>query len=82
MKFEWDPEKERLNIRKHAVTFEQAAYVFSDPCVLNQYDDQHSQEADRWVLLGKCLSEILLVVMHTYWHDDNSELVKINKDVR
>jgi len=36
MKFEWDENKERTNILKHGVTFEQASYVFADPFVLTQ----------------------------------------------
>jgi uncharacterized DUF497 family protein len=55
MKFEWDRKKEKSNIEKHGVSFEQASYVFADPFALNKYDDEHSQEEDRWVLLGKSL---------------------------
>ena len=39
MKFEWDSEKEKVNINKHGITFEQASYVFADPFALNKYDD-------------------------------------------
>ena len=39
MKFEWDSEKERINIGKHGITFEQAAYVFSDPFALTVFDE-------------------------------------------
>ena len=42
MKFEWNTGKERINIRKHGVTFEQASYVFADPFALNLYDNEHS----------------------------------------
>jgi uncharacterized DUF497 family protein len=41
MKFEWDKNKEKLNIQKHNVTFEQASYVFSDKCALNRFDNEH-----------------------------------------
>lgn len=47
MKFEWDRKKEKSNIEKHGVSFEQASYVFADPFALNRYDDEHSQEEDR-----------------------------------
>ena len=77
MKFEWDLEKEEVNIKKHGVTFEQASYVFSDPFALNRYDDEHSIEEERWVLLGKSINEILLVVVHTFKDDDNIEYVRI-----
>lgn len=77
MKFEWDPEKERANIKKHAVTFEEASYIFSDPYALNKYDDAHSEDEERWVLLGKSLNEVMLVVVHTYRDKDGIELVRI-----
>lgn len=77
MKFEWDSEKERINIQKHGITFDQAAYVFADPCALNKYDDEHSEEEDRWLLLGKTLSEVILVVVHTFTGDDGIEYVRI-----
>ena len=76
MKFEWDLKKESSNIRKHGVTFEQAAYVFSDPYALDKYDSEHSDEEDRWILLGKSLNELILVVAHTY-RNDGVDLVRI-----
>jgi len=48
MKFEWDTNKEKLNIRKHAVTFEEASYVFTDPFSLSKFDDEHSDEENRY----------------------------------
>ncbi len=66
MKFEWSKEKERKNIQKHGITFEQASYVFADPFALNEFDDDHSHKEDRWILLGKSLNEVILVVVHTF----------------
>ena len=77
MKFEWDAEKEKINIQKHGISFEEACYVFSDPYALNKYDDDHSEEEDRWVLLGKSLNEVILVVVHTFKDEDGFELVRI-----
>ena len=77
MKFEWDTKKEKTNIQKHGISFEQACYVFADPFALNKYDDEHSHEEDRWILLGKSLNEIVLVVVHTFSDDDGIELVRI-----
>ena len=76
MKFEWDPKKEEINIQKHAVTFEQASYVFADPYALNKYDDEHSEDEDRWLLLGKSMNEVILVVVHTFKDLDGIELVR------
>lgn len=77
MKFEWDRNKEAINIKKHGVTFEQACYVFADPFALNQYDEEHSEDEDRWVLLGQSLHEMILVVVHTFRDDDGKESVRI-----
>ncbi len=77
MKFEWDRKKENINIKKHGVTFEQASYVFSDPFALNRYDDEHSEDEDRWVLLGKSLNETILLVVHTFRDNNGKEFVRI-----
>nr|VFJ99323.1 MAG: Uncharacterized conserved protein, DUF497 family [Candidatus Kentron sp. LFY] len=67
MKFEWDITKERVNIRKRGITFEQASYVFSDPFALSKYDDEHSgPEEDRWVLLGNAMNEPLFSLSCTH----------------
>ncbi len=77
MKFEWDPIKEEINIHKHGITFEQASYVFADPYALNKYDEEHSEEEDRWLLLGKSTNEVILVIVHTFKDQDGLELVRI-----
>ncbi len=77
MKFEWDKKKEKINIQKHGVAFEQASYVFADQFALNQFDDEHSEDEDRWVLLGKSLNETLLLVVHTFRNNDGIEFVRI-----
>jgi len=77
MKFDWDVNKECININKHGVTFEQASYVFSDPFALSKYDNEHSAKEDRWILLGKSLSDIILIVVHTFRDDNDSEFVRI-----
>ena len=77
MNFEWNVEKEVINIKKHGIDFEQAAYVFSDPFALNKYDNMHSEEEDRWILLGKSLNEVILVVVHTFKDENDIEFVRI-----
>lgn len=77
MKFEWDNSKEKTNILKHGVTFAQASYVFADPFVLNKFDDEHSDDEDRYVLLGKSLNETVLVAVHTFRDKDGIEFVRI-----
>lgn len=77
MKFEWGRNKELINIQKHKVSFEQASYVFSDPFALSQFDIEHSDDEDRWVLLGKSLNQVLLVVVHKYINESGTEVVRI-----
>lgn len=77
MKFEWDTNKERSNIQKHGVTFEQASYVFADKFALNKFDDEHSDDEDRWIILGKSLNDVLLLVVHTFRDIDDVEYIRI-----
>lgn len=77
MKFEWDVKKERTNMQKHGITFEQASYVFADPFSLSKYDSGHSEDEDRWILLGRSLKETVLVVVHTFRDKDGTEFVRI-----
>ncbi|MCZ8158745.1 MAG: BrnT family toxin [Rhizobiaceae bacterium] len=64
--FEWDPKKATLNLRKHGVSFEDAQSVFSDESGLLIDDPDHSEDEDRFVLLGLSHSLRLLVVVHCY----------------
>ena len=66
IRFEWDPEKAEVNLRKHKVSFEDAQSVFSDERALLIDDPDHSEDEDRFVLLGLSQSLRLLVVVHCY----------------
>ena len=63
--FEWDEKKADQNIRKHSVSFEEAATVFGDPFSITSYDPLHSKDEDRFVILGMSNKNRLLVVVHT-----------------
>ena len=45
--FEWDPQKAKINLKKHKVSFERACTVFKDPNALSIYDEEHSEKEDR-----------------------------------
>ena len=64
--FDWNPARARENLRKHGISFERATQVFLDPFAISIYDEEHSDEEDRWVTLAKDKSETLLVVSHTF----------------
>ena len=63
--FEWAPEKAKRNIRKHKVTFERATTIFRDPNAISNFDDEHSENEERWITIGFDGSGVLLVVSHT-----------------
>ena len=64
--FEWDPAKANQNILEHKVRFQRAAEIFKDPHAISIFDEEHSQDEDRWITIGKDNSGILLVVSHTF----------------
>ncbi len=53
--FDWDPRKVQSNVRKHAVSFDEASTVFGDPLALLMNDPDHSQQVERYLLLGKSI---------------------------
>ena len=71
LRFEWDPKKAAANLRKHGVSFEDAQAVFADENAKLIDDPDHSEEEDRFVLLGLSSSLRLLVVCHCYRSEGN-----------
>lgn len=65
MKIEWDPKKARLNLRKHKISFEEAATAMSDPLAATGADPDHSVTEDRYITFGVSKRGRLLVVAHT-----------------
>ena len=64
--FEWDLEKSRKNLKKHGISFDEAKSVFLDENGLLIGDPDHSDEEDRFILLGMSVSLKMLVVCHCY----------------
>lgn len=61
--FEWNATKAKANLRKHAVSFEEAKTVFGDPLARIEDDPRHSAEEDRLVILGLSEQHRMLAVM-------------------
>jgi uncharacterized DUF497 family protein len=61
MYFEWDEDKDTVNLRKHGISFRNAARVFLDKNRLEIYDFMHSDTEDRYITIGK-VHRILFVV--------------------
>ena len=63
--FEWDPNKAKENIETHGISFDEASTAFGDTLSLAIYDPLHSEEEDRFILLGNSHRNRLLVIVHT-----------------
>ena len=61
--FEWDEEKNRINKRKHGISFESAVHVFDDENRIEYYDAAHSDEEDRYQTIG--MANGILFVIYT-----------------
>ncbi len=64
LKFEWDTPKAAANLRKHQVSFEEAKSVFYDEFAVQFFDEEHSSEEDRFLMLGMSSGAKLLIVCH------------------
>ena len=66
LRFKWDDEKEKINIRKHGISFDEARTVFYDEKAIQFFDPDHSEEEDRFILLGISFKLRILVVCHCF----------------
>jgi uncharacterized DUF497 family protein len=64
MEFEWDDAKAQRNLRKHGVSFAEAATVFGDPLAYTFFDPDHSAEEDRFLTFGTSSAGRRLLVSH------------------
>lgn len=72
--FGWDLRKNTANWKKHGISFEEAESAFADEQAILIGDPDHSDDEDRFILLGASASR-LLVVCHSYRADD--EVIRI-----
>jgi hypothetical protein len=69
--FSWDPKKNLSNLKKHGVSFEEAKTVFLDDFAIRYYDPDHSDEEDRFIMLGISTNLRILVVCHCYLQEES-----------
>jgi hypothetical protein len=69
-KYIWDENKNIINIQKHSVSFTEAWTVFDDEFVIYLADDEHSQDEERFVVIGESVLKRLLIVCHCYREND------------
>ena len=73
--FSWSDDKNRENIKKHGLSFQEAAPVFLDPFLIVRHDEAHStMEETRWKGIGVLNNKILLAVIFT---EENENIVRI-----
>jgi len=70
IRFEWDEKKNRACIKKHGVSFEEAQTVFLDENAVRFYDPDHSDDEDRFIMLGLSFRMRILIVCHCHRQDD------------
>lgn len=65
MKFQWDENKEKINITKHGLDFRTASWVFEDENRIEFYDEEHSYNEDRYITIG-LVNQIAVIIMLVY----------------
>ncbi|WP_026528206.1 BrnT family toxin [Butyrivibrio sp. VCD2006] len=71
LEFEWDDNKEKRNIHIHKIDFSTAAHVFADECRIEKYDGKHSEDEDRYKVIGAINGHLLVIVVsYTMRHND------------
>ena len=68
--FEWDNSKDRTNIQKHGVAFKEAQTAFHDEYAIQFFDPDHSEEEERYILLGTSFTLKTLIVCHCYRQEE------------
>ena len=66
MKFDWNEEKNIKNVKKHGVAFEEAKTVFQDEMAYEIFDEKHSDDEDRYIIIGLSSKTRELLVCHCY----------------
>jgi len=64
IKFEWNAAKAAANIKKHGVSFDEAQSIFYDEFAVQFFDEEHSAEEERFLMLGMSVNVRLLLVCH------------------
>lgn len=75
LRFDWDERKQKTNIRKHGVSFEEARTTFYDENAIQYFDPDHSEDEDRFLLLGMSIKPQILIVCHCF--RESETLVRI-----
>ena len=78
MNFEWDDNKATTNLIKHGISFEEAQTVFDDPLFVDFFDPDHSENEQRYLMIGHSDAGNLLIVSYTE-RGRNNRLISARK---
>jgi uncharacterized DUF497 family protein len=81
MQFDWDNNKAERNLSKHGVSFEEAKTVFDDPFYVDFYDPDHSEDEERYLIVGQSSRGRLLIVSYTE-REDSIRLISAREVTR
>jgi uncharacterized DUF497 family protein len=79
LSFEWDEKKNASNNKKHGVSFDEAKSVFTDQFARLISDPDHTDDEDRFILLGTSIHSRLLVVCHCIRVNDSIRIISARK---
>ena len=79
IRFTWDENKSRENKHKHKVSFGEAQSSFLDENAIRFFDPDHSEDEDRFLLLGMSFKLRVLVVSHCYRENDSIRIISARK---
>ncbi len=82
LRFQWDLRKARANLRKHRVSFDEAATVFADPLAKVFFDEDHSRQENREILVGTSTLGRLLLVSFTERGEDCIPIISAREATR
>ena len=71
--FEWNPQKAEINSKKHGISFDEASTVFEDTLSVTYPDPEHSEQEERYLIIGVSSQYRILVISHIY----RSETIRI-----
>jgi len=83
IKFSWDENKAQSNLKKHQISFKEAQTVFDDENARLIFDPDHSEDEDRFILLGYSCTSKILTVVHCYRDDEqNVRIISARKSTK
>jgi len=78
MTFDWDENKDAINIKKHKISFKEAVEIFDDPLHISLLDKRFDYFDERWISIGTTQKGDIIVVGHLYRLSENAdEVIKI-----